>query len=91
MTWVKWKLILVRLEIVFISAQDRCTVVSNVPRAWNSFWTHPMVFLGDVSMSKLISVRLEIVLISTHDRCMVCAKHTIGLEIILGGTDGTPT
>jgi hypothetical protein len=25
------------------------------------------------------------------DRCMVCAEHTIGLEIILGATDGTPT
>jgi hypothetical protein len=27
----------------------------------------------------------------THDRCTVCAKHTIGLEIILGAIDGTPT
>jgi hypothetical protein len=34
---------------------------------------------------------LEIVLISVHDRCMVCAEHPIGLEIILGSTDGTPT
>jgi hypothetical protein len=25
-TWIKQKLILIRLEIVFISAQDRCTV-----------------------------------------------------------------
>ena len=36
-------------------------------------------------------VCLEIVLISTHDRCTVCAERTIGLEIILGATDGTPT
>jgi hypothetical protein len=25
-----------------------------------------------------------------QDRCMVCAKHTIGSEIILGTLDGTP-
>jgi hypothetical protein len=25
-TWIKWKLILVRLEIVLINTQDRCTV-----------------------------------------------------------------
>jgi hypothetical protein len=38
----------------------------------------------------LISVYLEIVLVSVQDRCMVCAKHTIGLEIILDAPDGTP-
>ena len=26
MTWVKWNLILVRLEIVLVSVQDRCMV-----------------------------------------------------------------
>jgi hypothetical protein len=31
----------------------------------------------------LISFRLEIVLILTQDSCTVCAKRTIGLEIIL--------
>ena len=25
-----------------------------------------------------------------EDRCMVCARHTIGLEIILDAPDGTP-
>ena len=39
-------------------------------------------------MWKLVFDRLEIVLISTHDRCTVCAERTIGLEIILGTTDG---
>ena len=34
-------------------------------------------------MSNLVSVRLETVLLSVQDRCMVCAKRTIGLEIIL--------
>ena len=32
--------------------------------------------------SKLVSVRLEIVLVSVQDRCTVCAKRTIGLDII---------
>jgi hypothetical protein len=32
---------------------------------------------------KPILVRLEIVLINTQDRCMFCAKHAIGLNIIL--------
>ena len=50
-----------------------------------------MVLLGVVSDGKLISFHLEIVLISTLDRCMVCAERNIGLEIILGATDGTPT
>ena len=39
---------------------------------------------------KLVSVRLEVVLILTQDRCMVCAKRTVGLEIILDAPDGTP-
>jgi hypothetical protein len=31
----------------------------------------------------LILVRLETVFVSVQDRCTVCAKHTIGLEIVL--------
>jgi hypothetical protein len=31
------------------------------------------------------------VLASVKDRCTVCAKHTIGLEIILDVPDGTPS
>jgi hypothetical protein len=37
----------------------------------------------------LISFRLEIVLVSVQDRCIVCAKHTIGSEIILDAPSGT--
>ena len=42
-----------------------------------------MELLGDTVMSNHVSVRLEMVLVSVQDRCMVCAKRTIGLEIIL--------
>jgi hypothetical protein len=41
-------------------------------------------------MWNLISIHLEIVLVSVLDRWMVCAKHTIGSEIILDTLNGTP-
>jgi hypothetical protein len=41
-------------------------------------------------MSNLILVHLEIVLVSVQDRCTVCAKHTIGSEIILDAPNNTP-
>jgi hypothetical protein len=41
-------------------------------------------------MWNLISVPLETLLVSVQDRSVVCAKHTIGLEIILDTRDGTP-
>ena len=34
-----------------------------------------------------VSVRLEMVLESVQDRCMVCAKHTIGSDIVLDAPD----
>ena len=37
----------------------------------------------------LTSFHLETVLVSVQDGCMVCARHTIGSEIILGAPDGT--
>ena len=33
--------------------------------------------------SNHVSVRLEMVLVSVQDSCMVCAKRTIGSEIVL--------
>ena len=33
-------------------------------------------------MWNLILVRMEIVLVSMQDRCMVCAKRSIGLDIV---------
>jgi hypothetical protein len=41
-------------------------------------------------MWNLVLVHLETVLVSVQDRCMVCAKRTIGLEIILDALGGTP-
>ena len=42
-----------------------------------------MVLLGDGVMWNLVSVCLETVLVSVQDRCIVCAKRTIGSEIVL--------
>ena len=33
-------------------------------------------------MWNLTSFRLETVLVLVQDRCMVCAKHTMGLDIV---------
>ena len=49
-----------------------------------------MDVLGDGVLWNLVSVRLDTVLVSVQDRCLVCAKHTIGSEIILDAPDGTP-
>jgi hypothetical protein len=40
-------------------------------------------------MWNLVSVYLETALLSVQDRCTVCAKCTIGSDIILDATDGT--
>jgi hypothetical protein len=49
---------------------------------WNSKVTLVMWYL--------VLVHLEIVLVSMEDKCTVCAKHTIGTEIIFDTPDGTP-
>ena len=49
-----------------------------------------MELQGDVGLVEITSFLLEIVLVSVQDRCTICAKHTIGSEIILNAPDGTP-
>ena len=48
-----------------------------------------MELLGDVGHVESCLVRLETVLASVQDWCMVCARQTIGLEIILDALDVT--
>jgi hypothetical protein len=40
-------LVSVRLEMVLVSVQDRCTVCAKRTQAQKLFWMHPMVLLGD--------------------------------------------
>jgi hypothetical protein len=49
-----------------------------------------MVVVGDVGHVESRFGQLGEVLVSVQDRCMVCAKHTIGSEIVLDATDSTP-
>ena len=48
MTRLKWKLILVCLEVVRILTQDRCMVCAERTIARKTFLTHPMELLGDM-------------------------------------------
>ena len=48
-----------------------------------------MEFLGDVGHVESRSVCLETVFVLMEDRCTVCAKRTIGSDIILDAPDGT--
>ena len=59
-------------------------------RLRNCFWTHPMELLGDVGHVESRLIHLEKVLVLMEDWCMVCAKRTIGSEIVLDAPNGSP-
>jgi hypothetical protein len=48
-----------------------------------------MELLGDVVMWNLSSFCSKTLLVSVQDRCMVCARRTIGSDIVLDATNGT--
>jgi hypothetical protein len=52
--------------------------VLNILLAQKSFWTHPIVLLGDEAQVDASFSLFDIVLILTQDRCMVCAECTKG-------------
>jgi hypothetical protein len=62
----------------------------NISLAQKSFCTHSVVLLGNDAQVHLNLVRLDIVVILMQDWCTICAKHTIGSEIILDAPGGTP-
>ena len=49
-----------------------------------------MELLGVVGHVESRSVRLEMVLVLVQDSCTVCAKRTIGSNIVSDAPDGTP-
>ena len=49
-----------------------------------------MELLGNVGHVESRLVRLEMLLVLVQDRCTVCAKRTIGSDIVLDAPDGTP-
>ena len=90
MTGLKWKLDLVRLEIVLILTQDRSMVcVERTIGSQNHFGCTRWIFYVTWVMWNLLPVCLETVLVSVQDRYTLCAKRTIGSEIILDAPDGT--
>jgi hypothetical protein len=80
----------VRLEIVPILTQDRCTVCTERTIGSQVVWDAPDGLISDMVVWNFVLVRLETVLVSVQDRCMVCTEHTIGIEIVLDALDGTP-
>ena len=48
-----------------------------------------MELLSDMGHLESRFFLFETVLVSVQDRCMVCARRTIGSEIILDAPDGT--
>ena len=89
--YVKWTHVSVHLEIVLISAQDRCTVCTEcntgVEIALGTPGWYSKVMYVEL---KLVLVRLGIVFVSARDRCMVCTERTIGSKNIFDAPDRTP-
>jgi hypothetical protein len=50
--YVKCKVVSIRLEIVLVSTQDRCTVCAERTIGSEIILTHPMALLGDVGQVK---------------------------------------
>jgi hypothetical protein len=80
---LKWKLVLIRLEIVLILTQDRCTVCAKRTIGSENHFGRTRWYSEVTRLKwKLISVCLEIVPILTQDSGIVYAKRGIGSEIV---------
>ena len=90
MMWVRSNLVLVRLEMVLVSVQDRCTVCTKCTIGSEIVLDAPDGTPRQRGSRGSSFWRLEIVLILTRDGCTVGAERTIGSEIILDALDGTP-
>ena len=91
MTRQKWKLVSVRLEIVLILTQDRCTVCAK--RTIDSEIVLDAAdgkLLGDLGHVESCSVQLEMVSVFVQDRCTVSTKRTKCSYIVLDAPNGTP-
>ena len=76
---------------MLVSVQDRCMVCALWYRRLRNHFGRTQWYSKVTRLKwKLVSVYLEIVLMLTQDRCTVCAKCTIGSEIILDAPDATP-
>jgi hypothetical protein len=88
--WVMWNLVSVRLEIVLVSVQDRCTVCTKRMIDSKNFGTHPMVLLVDKAH---VEARFGLFGDSSNlDTRFVNVLHqdTTSSEIGLDAPDATP-
>ena len=77
-----WNLVSVHLEVVLVSAQDRCMVCAECTSGMEITLGTPEWYTWVMYVKwKLVSVRFEIVLVLAKDRCTVCAECTSGMEI----------
>ena len=82
---VKRKLVSIRLEIVLILSQDRCTVCTESATCIEIALGTPEWYSEVMYVEwKLVLVHIKIVLVTAKDRCPVCAKCTSSREIALG-------
>jgi hypothetical protein len=77
-TWVVWNLILVCLEIMLVSVQDRCMVCTEHTIGTKSFWTHSVRLLGDEAQVECRFGPFVDSATFMQDWCMVCVECTIG-------------
>ena len=77
-------------DSVFVGARLVPGLRQTYHRLRKSFWTHPMVLLGDEAqvVARFGPFRDSIILM--QDRCMVYTECTIGSEIVLDAFDGPP-
>ena len=75
---LKWKLISVRLEIVLILTQDRCTVCTECTIGSEIILDATNVHLGDEAQLVAHFGPFGDTVILMQDRCMVCTEQTIG-------------
>jgi hypothetical protein len=89
-TRLKWKLDSVCSEIVLTLCKIGACFAPNVPLAKKCFGCTRCNSLVTWVMRNLVSVHLGTMLVSMQNRSMVCAKRTIGSEIILDAPNDTP-
>jgi hypothetical protein len=88
---VVWNLVLVCLETMLASVQDRWMVCAEHTIGMKSFWSHFVRLLDDEAQ---VEARIGLFVDSTslmQDWCMVCVERTVGSKIVLKAPDGSPS
>ena len=75
--YVEWKLVLVCIEIVLVSAKDGCPVCVECTSGMEIALGTPEWYSKVIYVKwKLVSVCFEIVLVLAQDRCTECTSGT---------------